>query len=97
MSKTKQALFKTHNMKLFTTDNLAKTQMLETFNRTIEDRMYKYFAANKRKRWIDVLQDLVHNYNTSYHSTIKMTPEEALQDPYQVQENTQEPEQARTP
>ena len=26
-----------------------------------------------------------------------MTPEEALQDPYQVQNNNQEPEQARTP
>ena len=71
--------------------------MVERFNRTLKDRMYKYFTANKTKQWIGVLQDLVHNYNTSYHRTIKMTPEEALQDPYQVQENIQEPEEARSP
>ena len=97
INKKTQALLKTHNVKWFTTENLTKAQMVERFNRTLKDRMYKYFTANKTKRWIDVLQDLVHNYNTSYHRTIKMTPEEALQDPYQVQENTQEPEQARSP
>ena len=97
INKKTQALLKTHNVKWFTTENLTKAQIVERFNRTLKDRMYKYFTANKTKRWIDILQDLMHNYNTSYHRTIKMTPEEALQDPYQVQENTQEPEQARTP
>ena len=71
--------------------------MVERFNRTLKDRMYKYFTANQNKRWVDVLQDLVHNYNTSYHRTIKMTPQEALQDPSQVLENTMRPESHNTP
>ena len=97
INKKTQALLKTHNVKWFTAENLTKAQMVERFNRTLEDRIHKYFTANETKRWIGALQDLVHNYNTSYRRTIKVTPEEALQDPYQVQENTQEPEQARTP
>jgi hypothetical protein len=30
----------------------------------------------RHKRWIDVIYDLVHNYNNSYHRSIKMTPVE---------------------
>ena len=47
--------------------------------------MYKFFTANDTKRWIDVLQDLVKNYNTSRHRMIKMTPKEALEHPYNVE------------
>ena len=28
-------------------------------------------------KWIDVIDDLVHNYNNSYHRSIKMTPVQA--------------------
>ena len=38
--------------------------------------MWKYFTENKTKKWIDILTDLVKNYNTSYHRSIKMTPEQ---------------------
>ena len=99
INKKTQSLFKKHNVKWFTTENLTKAQMVERFNRTLKDRMYKYFTAADTKRWVggnpgeaEVLQDLVENYNTSYHRTIKMTPEEAVQDPYEVTENTSEKE-----
>ena len=49
--------------------------------------MYKYFTANNTKRWIDVLPDLVHNYNNSYHRSIKMTPVQARENPVQAWEN----------
>ena len=84
INKKTQALFSKHNVKWFTTENLTKAQMVERFNRTLKDRMYKYFTANQTKRWIDILQDLVTNYNTSYHRIIKMTPEEANLDPGSV-------------
>ena len=76
--------------------------MVERFNRTLKDRMYKCFTATDTKRWVggnpgevEVLQDLVENYNTSYHRTIKMTPEEAVQNPYEVTENTSEKERTQ--
>ena len=97
INKKTQSLFQKHNVKWFTTENLTKAQMVERFNRTLKDRMYKYFTATDTKRWVEVLDDLVQNYNTSYHRIIKMTPEEAVQDPYEVTENTTKSERATEP
>ena len=36
--------------------------------------MWKYFSANSTNVYIDVLQDLVREYNNTRHSSIKMTP-----------------------
>ena len=50
--------------------------MIETFNRTIKEQMFKYLTANTRK-YVDVLDLLVDQYNNTIHSWIKMTPKEA--------------------
>lgn len=39
--------------------------IIERFNKTIRGRIDKYLKLNKTKRYIDVLQDLVDNYNNS--------------------------------
>ncbi len=36
-----------------------------------------FYRKKGNRRWIDVIDDLVHNYNNSYHSSIKMTPVQA--------------------
>jgi AAA+ superfamily predicted ATPase len=36
--------------------------------------MWKYFTANETRKWIDVLDELVNDYNNTFHSTIKMAP-----------------------
>ncbi|CAF4420356.1 unnamed protein product, partial [Rotaria magnacalcarata] len=38
--------------------------------------MWKYFTENDTKKWIDILPALMKNYNSSYHRSIKMTPEQ---------------------
>ena len=39
--------------------------------------MLKYFSANNTRKYVDVLDLLVNQYNNSIHSSIKMTPNEA--------------------
>ena len=39
--------------------------------------MYKYFNANSTRKYIDVLDELVDQYNNTVHSSIKMTPVKA--------------------
>lgn len=51
-----------------------KAAVVERFNRTIKEKMFKYFTANSTKRYIDILPNLIKSYNNSYHSTIKMKP-----------------------
>ena len=84
INKKTQELFKQHNINWFATENETKAQIVERFNRTLKTRMYRYFTAKDTKRWIDVLDELVSNYNSSYHSTIKMTPNEALTKPVEA-------------
>lgn len=51
-----------------------KAAVVERFNRTLKERMYRYFSYKNTYRYIDVLQDLVKAYNKTPHSTIKMPP-----------------------
>src|ERR1700755_2042411 len=76
INKPTQDLFKNHGIHWFATENETKAQVVERFNRTLKSKMWKYFTQNKTKKWIDILPDLVINYNTSNHGSIKMTPEQ---------------------
>ena len=51
--------------------------MIERFNRTIKEIMFKYFSANNTRKCVDVLDLLVDQYNNATHSSIKMTTKEA--------------------
>ena len=51
--------------------------MIERFNRTITEKMFKYLSANNTRKYVDVLDFLVDQYNNTIHSSIKMTPKEA--------------------
>lgn len=57
-----------------------KCAVVERFNRSLKNRMFKYFTANGTKKYIDILQDLVKSYNGSFHRTIKMRPMEVNRD-----------------
>lgn len=76
INKPTQELFKKHKIHWFATENETKAQVVERFNRTLKSKMWKYFTQNITKKWIDILPNLVKNYNTSNHRSIKMTPEQ---------------------
>ena len=50
--------------------------MVERWNRTMKENMFKYFTANNTNKYIDVLDDFVERYNNTRHSSMKMTPVE---------------------
>ena len=43
----------------------------------MNEKMFKYFSANNTRKYVDVLDLLVDQYNNTNHSSIKMTPKEA--------------------
>ena len=51
--------------------------MIERFNRTIKEKICKYFSANNTRKYVDVLDLLVDQYNNTNHSSIKMSSREA--------------------
>ena len=44
---------------LHSTENEEKSCVIETFNKTIKDKMFKYFSANNTREYVDVLDLLV--------------------------------------
>jgi len=64
-------------VELYSTENEEKSSVVERWNRTMKEKMFKYFTANNTNKYIDVLDDFVESYNNTRHSSIKMTPVEA--------------------
>ena len=62
---------------LYSTENEQKSCVIERFNRTIKEKIFKYFSANNTRKYIDVLELPVGQYNNTIHSSTKMSPVEA--------------------
>lgn len=75
-----QELFKKHDIIHFSTKSNVKASIVERFNRTLKEKMWRYFSEVGTNKWIDVIDDLVYNYNNSYHTSIKMKPVEACKE-----------------
>lgn len=68
--------FKAEKINHFSTKSELKASVVERFNRTIKEKMWRYFTFTKSNDWITVLPNLMANYNNSYHRSIKMKPAE---------------------
>ena len=55
-------------------DPVVKAAIVERFNRTLKERMWRFFTHQNTHRYIDVLQKLVSAYNNARHSSINMCP-----------------------
>jgi transposase InsO family protein len=51
-----------------------KCALIETFNRTLKSKIYKYFTKHITYRYINILQKLLEGYNNTVHSTIGIAP-----------------------
>ena len=51
-----------------------KASMAERAIQTIKSRLEKYFAHSKKRIWIDIISDIVENYNKTPHRSIGMAP-----------------------
>ena len=74
-NKQVQDLLNENNIKLYSTNNSEiKSAVIERFNRTFKNMMYKKFTENNNTIFYNILDELLNNYNNKYHSTIKMSP-----------------------
>src|SRR5258708_33263398 len=72
-----QSFLRKLKIKHFITRNTeVKAAVVERFNRTIKEKIYRYMFHFRTKRFINVLQDIVTNYNSTTHSRTKFIPSE---------------------
>lgn len=69
-----QAFLKEKGVGFFTTKSETKASIAERMNRTIKDKLWRYFTRKNETRFVDVLPKLVRAYNRSYHRSIKRAP-----------------------
>lgn len=70
------SLMKKHNINLYSTYSKMKASIVERFNRTLLTKLWKQFSFQGTYKWIDILKSIIHTYNNTRHSTIKIRPVE---------------------
>ena len=55
-------------VELYYKENEEKSCVTDRFNRTIKEKMFKYFSANNRRKFVDVLDLVVNQNNKAIHS-----------------------------
>ena len=73
---TFRALLKKHQIHLFSTKGDTKAAVVERFNRTFKQRLYRYLIAADTLHYLDVLPALVKGYNSTTHRSTKMSPKD---------------------
>ena len=71
-----QKILKKHDVNHYFTYSTLKASVVERFNRTLKNDMWKMFTLNGNYKWVDELPRLLSDYNARKHRTIGMRPAE---------------------
>ena len=71
--------FKENNIEtFFVLDDSHKLGIINRFHRTLKEKMLKYFIANDNTNWINIIDEIIKNYNNTRNKGIyDLTPKEA--------------------
>ena len=59
---------------MYSTHNEGKSVVAERFIRMLKSKIYKYMTSISKIVYINKLDDIVNEYNNTYHTTIKVKP-----------------------
>ena len=63
-----------NDTEMYSIHNDEKSVIAERFIRTLKNKIYKYMTTISKNVYIHTLDDIVDEYNNTYHKTIKMKP-----------------------
>ena len=73
--------FKDNDIEMYS-NNEGKSVIAERFVGTLKNKIYKHMTAVSKNVYIDKLDDIVNEYNNTYHRTIKMKPVDVKDNTY---------------
>ena len=73
---------KNNDIETKSANNKAKSVVAERFTRSLKNKMYKYMTSLSKNAYIGKLNDIVNEYNNTYHRTIKMNPADVKSSTY---------------
>ena len=75
-NKSFKALVKKYKINMYSSYSEKKASVVERFNRTLKTIMWRRFTLRGKYKWVDILDELVSQYNNTVHSTTKLKPSE---------------------
>ena len=77
-----QKWLKDNDIEMYSIHKERKSVVAERFIRTLKTKNYKYMTSVSKNVYIDKLDDMVNEYNNTYHRTIKMKPVDVKDNTY---------------
>ena len=71
-----------NNIVMYSTNKQGKSVIAERFIRTLKNKIYEYMTAISKNAYFDKLDDILNEYNNTYHRTIKMKPADVKDNTY---------------
>lgn len=71
---TMTKMLSARNIEIYSTFSVKKAAIVERFNRTLKNKMWRMFSLRGTYKWVDLLPQLIDDYNDTRHRTIKMKP-----------------------
>ena len=76
-NKNVEEVMKKFGVERYSTQNEEKSSVVERWNRTIKERIWKMFSARNEMIYVDKLEEILADYNNTKHGSIGMTPVQA--------------------
>ena len=73
---------KDNDIEMYSTNNEGKSVVAEKFIRTLKTKIYKYMTSISKNVYINKLDDIVNEFNNTYHRTINMKPVDVKDNKY---------------
>ena len=70
-NKIVQDLFRKLKINHYTVHSQFKAAVVERFNRTLRERLNRFFTYQRNKKWLAVLPKIVYAYNHATHRSLK--------------------------
>ena len=67
---------------MYSANNEGKSVIAERFIKTLKNKIYRYMTLISKNVYIDRLDDIVKEYNNTYHKPIKMKPVDVKDNTY---------------
>ena len=73
-----KSLIRKYDVNINSTCSHLKSFIIKIFNQALKTWMFKKFSLRDNNKWIDILLDLIKNYNSKVHRTIGMKPKDVI-------------------
>ncbi|GFR21963.1 uncharacterized transposon-derived protein F54H12.3 [Trichonephila clavata] len=75
-----KSLFQRHSINHYSAEGDHKASVVERFNRTLKNKMFRVFTYRNSYKYVDILHLLVKSYNDTEHRNIGMAPSQVTRE-----------------